>query len=177
MKEIKRVEVPGNTSTATNQLNPTPQSEESQTKFKTPKGIVAEDLRKSGLNWKDVELLGWSIVKNKQELKEIIGSVRQDLIQATQAILKIPYPDADFARVKLYPAIKDCKYLQPKGVSPKPYILAEIAELKNKAHKPIIFTEGEKKTLCLFKNNYNAIGLPGVWAFKNQKQDEPFLKE
>ena len=77
----------------------------------------------------------------------------------------------------MYPKIDDIKYLQPKNIAPQPYILPSIAELKNKPHKPIIFTEGEKKTLCLIKNGYYAIGLAGVWEFKNKKQGEPFLKE
>jgi hypothetical protein len=156
------------------------QVNQTKTLIKTSVEIVEEDLEKSGLSWQDVEPLGWSIVKNKQELKETIGFSSidgQDLIQATTAILKIPYPGTDFARVRLYPAIKGRKYLQPKGVSPRSYILTEIAELRNKAHKPLIITEGEKKTLCLTKNGYNAIGLPGVWQFKNKNENESFSQE
>jgi len=156
------------------------QVNQAKTLIKTSVEIVGEDLEKSGLSWQDLEPLGWSIINNSQELKETIGFSSidgQDLIQATQAILRIPYPNTNFSRVKLYPPIEGAKYLQPKNTPPQPYILPEIQELKNKPHKAVIFTEGEKKTLCLIKHGYYAIGLPGVWQFKNQKQDELFLKE
>ena len=156
------------------------QVNQAKTLIKTSVEIVGEDLEKSGLSWQDLEPLGWSITNNSQELKETIGFSSidgQDLIQATQAILRIPYPNTNFSRVKLYPPIEGAKYLQPKNVPPQPYILPEIQELKNKPHKPIIFTEGEKKTLCLIKHEYYAIGLPGVWQFRNKKQGELFSKE
>ena len=156
------------------------QVNQAKTLIKTSVEIVGEDLEKSGLSWQDLEPLGWSIINNSQELKETIGFSSidgQDLIQATQAIVRIPYPGTNFSRIRLYPPIEGAKYLQPKNTPPQPYILPEIQELKNKPHKPVIFTEGEKKTLCLIKHGYYAIGLPGVWQFKNQKQDELFLKE
>ena len=153
---------------------------ESQIYFKSPEDIVAENLTKSGLTWDDVQPLGWCVINHRQELIDAIGFAsyhEHDLIRTTQAILKIPYPGTDLARIRLYPPVEGAKYLQPENVSPQPYILPEIAELKNKPHKPIIFTEGEKKTLCLIKHGYYAIGLPGVWQFRNKKQGELFSKE
>jgi|GEM_PF-1177873 len=146
--------------------------------FDNNQAIIEKDLNKSGLTLSEVKDYGWYIVK--RNLKNIIGfgSIeRQDIMQATQAVLAIPYPNTKFNRVRLYPAIGDCKYLQPKEIPPKPYIVNKIAKLKDKINKPVIFTEGEKKTLCLIKNGYNAIGLPGVWQFKNQKQGFTFLPE
>jgi len=95
------------------------QVNQAKTLIKTSVEIVGEDLEKSGLSWQDLEPLGWSITNNSQELKETIGFSSidgQDLIQATQAILRIPYPNTNFSRVKLYPPIEGAKYLQPKNV-------------------------------------------------------------
>lgn len=141
---------------------------------------ITEDLKRSSLSWDDVKSLGWRVLHNADELKETVGFTRykgHDLMQVTGAILAIPYPGTNFVRVKLYPAIEGAKYLQPKGTPPRPYILPEVAELRDKPHKPIVFTEGEKKTVCLNKYGYHAIGLPGVWMFKDGNQGETFVMD
>jgi len=62
---------------------------------------------------------------------------------------------------------KEVKYLQPSGIVTRPYILDHIWKLREKPHKPLVITEGEKKAVCLCKYGWNAIGLPGVWNFTN----------
>ena len=133
---------------------------------------IAEDLANSGLTVQDALNCGWFEAHSAQELKSLGFQTKingQDIIQATRARLVIPYKDENnreiFYRLKLYPPIAGVKYLQPVGISPEPYILPQIWALKNKNTKPIIICEGEKKALCLFKNGYHPIGLPGVWSW------------
>jgi len=146
---------------------------------------IALDLARSSLTWEDVSAYGWYVIDTTEpgafeDLKHILGFTSyngHDILRACTSILVIPYPLSNFSRVRLYPPLGDVKYLQPRGVTPAPYILAPIAEIKGKSHRPVIITEGEKKTLCLIKHGFNAIGLPGVWCFKNTKQNLPLLKE
>ena len=146
---------------------------------------VEEDLKKSNLDLEDIKKYNWSIINTTEinageKLKGILGFTKYDnqsILKACNYILVIPYPQTKYSRARLYPPINGTKYLQPSGITPSPYILPEVAKIKNKPHKPVIFTEGEKKTLCLLKHGFNAIGLPGVWTFKSTKQDLPFLKE
>lgn len=135
-------------------------------------GIVIDDLAKSGLTISDVASLGWDEIRSSGELKKYGFQTTingQDIIRCTTARLVIPYLNADgkpiFYRLKLYPPISGVKYLQPIGISPEPYILPQIWLLKNKNTKPTIIAEGEKKALCLFKNGFSSIGLPGVWSW------------
>ena len=148
-------------------------------------GEVEADLAKSGLTWEYVEQQGWSVIDPTEpgafsKLKDLLGFTSyngENILRACTSILVIPYPLSNFKRLRLYPPLNGTKYLQPAGIPPVPYILPEVAELAKKTHKPLIITEGEKKTLCLVKNGYNAIGLPGVWTFKSTKQNLSFLKE
>ncbi len=142
------------------------------------KQVVIDDLRKSGLTPEDIGLCGWRELQPGEDIAEILGFRKyngHDLTRVCEAILIIPYPNSDFARVRLYPPIEGVKYLQPRGISPQPYIVAEVDEIKRKLNKPVIITEGEKKTLCLIKHGYPTIGLPGVWQFKNGKEGYPDL--
>ena len=159
-----------------------------QTACECPSDIsteVGHDLEKSGLNWSDVKRYGWHVISTSEagafdKLKETIGFTSYNgcsILKACSQVLVIPYPQGNFSRVRLYPPLDSTKYLQPVGITPSPYILPEIAGIKEKPHKPVIITEGEKKALCLVKNGFNAIGLPGVWCFKNKRQDLPLLKE
>jgi len=159
-----------------------------QTACECPSDISTEiryDLEKSGLNWGDVKRYGWHVISTSEagafdKLKTILGFTSYNgcsILKACSQVLVVPYPQGNFSRVRLYPPLDSTKYLQPVGITPSPYILPEIAGIKEKPHKPVIITEGEKKVLCLVKNGFNAIGLPGVWCFKNKRQDLPLLKE
>ncbi len=141
---------------------------------------VVEDLKNSGLTTNDALEMGWFEIHSAQELREFGFQTKingQDIIQSTRARLVIPYKNENnreiFYRLKLYPAISGVKYLQPIGVSPEPYIIPQIWSLKQKNTKPIVIVEGEKKSLCLFKNGFSSIGLPGVWSWcKDGKLNE-----
>ena len=168
MKEIKKALQGGQGNTNNTHMDYTKSNNHNQTKKQeadTKMEIVKEDLKNSCLTIEDVKAVAWKLIETKDELRNVLGFTsinNKDILQSTQAVLKIPYPGTNFSRVKLYPKIDDIKYLQPKNIAPQPYILPSIAKLKNKSHKPVIFTEGEKKTLCLIKNGYYAIGLAGV---------------
>jgi len=155
----------------------------SQVKNTLLSNVIIDDLAKSGLTVEDAKGFGWYEVTDANTLEKItkkdFGACQWML--SNYYVLAFPYPGCDFARVRLYPKTevaektmkeRKWKYLQPKDTSPKPYILPQIAELKEKPHKQIIITEGEKKTACLVKNGFDAIGLPGVWQFK---KDNEFL--
>jgi len=152
--------------------------------LKIPQEVEA-DLKKSNLEVEDIQKYKWHVIDTSEvkafdKLKETIGFTSYNsynILKACKYILVIPYPECNFSRVRLYPPINDTKYLQPANIAPSPYVLPEVAKIKEKPHKPIIITEGEKKTLCLVKNKFNAIGLPGVWCFKSKKQELPLLKE
>jgi hypothetical protein len=140
---------------------------------------VKKDLEKSGLSPEDAAKVGWYELSRyahpKRHLKELLGFANyqgHDLIKVTSAILVIPNPRADLARVRLYPPINGVRYLQPANLSPQPYIPETVWDIREKTHKPVVITEGEKKCLLLIKEGFNAIGLPGVWCFKNSKTDQ-----
>ncbi len=136
--------------------------------------LIVDDLKRSGLSVDYVATFGWREITERNKinaLKSILGFSRykgQNLAKTCNAFLVIPYPRKEFGRVRLYPPIENVKYLQPKGVSIEAFIPPSVWEIRGKANKPIIITEGEKKTLCLLKQGYNAIGLSGVWCFKNR---------
>ena len=146
---------------------------------------IEDDLKKSSLTWGDVVKHNWKVINTSDpdafnKLKAILGFTSyngENILKGCNYILFIPYFGHDFSRVRLYPPLDGVKYLQPKNITPAPYILPQVAEIENKPHRPVIITEGEKKTLSLIKHNYYAIGLPGVWCFKNTKQNLPLLKE
>lgn len=144
--------------------------------------LVRDDLKKSALTAEDVQRVGWySLPRDghgRKKLQKILGFTsydNHDLLKETTEILVLPYPRSNFARVRLYPPLDGVKYLQPSNVAPRAYIPDEVWELREKPHKPLIITEGEKKVLVLHKHGFNTIGLPGVWSFKNTKTGEEDL--
>ena len=133
---------------------------------------VIEDLQNSGLTVQNALDQGWFEGHSAQELKALgfqTSINKADIIQSTRARLVIPYLNENrkpiFYRLRLYPPISGAKYLQQIGISSEPYILPSIWALKQKNTKPLIIVEGEKKSLCLFKNGFSPIGLPGVWSW------------
>jgi len=141
--------------------------------------FIKEDLAKSGLTPEDIKI---EPLESVNQLFEHLGfSKLGDIGLLGVGGYFIEYPnDPKYKRLKLRKPIEDCKYLSPsktKGFGNKAYILESVREICKdyKPDKPIIFTEGEKKTACAVKNGFPTIGLSGVWNFKDSEND--FLPE
>lgn len=83
----------------------------------------------------------------------------------------------DFARVKPHfprkgKKEKPIKYEQPKGESVKAYFPVESIGLLKDPSEPIYVTEGEKKALAIAQDGRAAIGLGGVYCFRNTETGE-----
>jgi hypothetical protein len=94
-----------------------------------------------------------------------------------------------FVRIRLrHPAImddngapKEAKYLSPKGSGIFPYILPEVHRfLLDHPDEPVIFTEGEKKTIRALDSGIHVIGLVGIWGWmagRGDKSLHPMLRK
>lgn len=96
-------------------------------------------------------------------------------------LLRFDYYDADnkivFSRFKVSPCVenkdgKTIKYVQPYDTHTRPYILPDAWKAKDDTSRPIIITEGEKKTLKILFSGQLSIGLAGVFNF-NDKETSP----
>lgn len=129
-------------------------------------------MEKSGIEKKDFSVIP---LKSKTELKEIIGFTKFKNISILDVGgYFIPYPlQKGYSRLKLRYPIDGVKYLSPKGLPNYPYITKEVNDIAKKYNPDhfIIFTEGEKKAAKAIKEGFLAIGLPGVWSFKNAEND------
>lgn len=65
---------------------------------------------------------------------------------------------------------KAAKYLQPTGLPTRPYIQRKVYDLQDDTSARLIFTEGEKKTLCATQHGFNCIGLCGVDNWHGRKK-------
>lgn len=65
---------------------------------------------------------------------------------------------------------KPAKYLQPTGAPTRPYIPRAVYALQEDTTARLVFTEGEKKTLCATQHGFNCIGLCGVDNWHGRKK-------
>ena len=119
---------------------------------------------------------------DSKRLKERLGfaSINGQSILTVSRLVEIPSfsPDGQISdyHFRLYPAIEDRRYLHPAGKPARPYILPEIWAIREKANKPLWVTEGAKKVLKLIQHGSAAIGLQGIWGFREGAQgEETFL--
>jgi hypothetical protein len=143
--------------------------------------LAVEDVVKSGLSPAILSKAHVTIFKGgKDKLKERLGYASfngHPLL--SHKLIEFPFFNESgkilLYRYKLIPSTdNDTKYLHPRGVSPYPYILPEVYDIKNKPHIAIYITEGEKKTLKIIQHGRYAIGLVGVWGFKAGKNSDEF---
>jgi putative DNA primase/helicase len=71
--------------------------------------------------------------------------------------LCFPYQSAEFARIKLFPALGKMKYTQPEKTGARLYMPFPIGDGR------LYLCEGEKKTLAAWQAGLNAAGIGGVW--------------
>src|SRR4030095_11212949 len=129
-----------------------------------------EDLQqRSGLSIETIQMMG-------------VRSVPSPLPGAESAI-EFPYFNVpDYRRWKLFPPIETAKgtlkYYQLPGSTNHLYILPPIAERLYDT-MPLLLAEGEKKAAKLVELGYKAIGIGGLWNWKEKANWEgiPELKE
>lgn len=147
--------------------------------------MALEDIQKSGLNPQILESAQVKLFKGKfDDLKKKLGFASidgQHILKITQPV-EFPNFDEDGAinsySYKLCPSVNGTKYLMGKGTSPVPYIMPSVWEVKNKPHKPLWITEGQKKALKLVQHGRYAIALFGVFNFRSgNNKDNEFLYE
>jgi len=140
-------------------------------------GLMVDDLQRSGLTEKDIKLLH-------------LNSGPHTLIPAA-AGYTIPYFDptgmlTEFYRVKyVEPTLvgfaamtgaKQQKYSQPTNTVNELYMPPYIDwEEFLTGDKPLIITEGEKKSAIATKKGLPCVGLGGVWCFMSKKNKLPLL--
>ena len=121
------------------------------------------DLQKSGLTPEIVKAAGIHSLCPADIPKNLRG---------LKSAYKIPYPGKyEFARLKLFPPLKDMKYYQPANSGIHLYIPPEF----NQESETIYITEGEKKTLKAQQEGLDCIGIGGIWNFAPRKNDKPQL--
>ena len=139
---------------------------------------AVDDMVRSGLYPETLEKAMVRIFSDKVDiLKARLGRSNlggQSILQVYR-LIEFPYFNKEgkvvLYRYKLIPSALDkdgreIKYLHPENAPAIPYILPDIWDVKDKTHKPIWITEGEKKALKLVQHERHAIGLSGVWNFK-----------
>lgn len=137
------------------------------------------DLRRSGLADRTIAAAGIRSVLPPEELDRLLRTWTPGLYQRLQntvvSAYLIPYPNTDgFCRLRLFYNTPDRsppeglpKYLQPSGTPVRAYVPKGVEAYREKVHVPIWLTEGEKKALKLTQDGAAAIGLGGVWSFKD----------
>jgi len=115
------------------------------------------DLRASGLTDDTIGAAGvYSI--SPRDIAHFFN-LRRGVPTEIETALCFPYQSAEFARIKLFPALPRMKYAQPPRTGARLYMPFPVDG------KPIIVCEGEKKTLAAYQAGFNAVGVGGVWNF------------
>ncbi len=126
------------------------------------------DLRKSGLTDDTIALMNVYTVC-PGDISRVLGWDPKEV----NSILAFPYPNTDgFVRYKIFPAFKDkdghtVKYLQKKGTGAHLYILQPVEEVLRNPSVPLAITEGEKKAAALVQSGTMAIGMGGIWNWRD----------
>ena len=147
---------------------------------------VILDILNSGLTGKTLSENHVQILeRNPDKLKNILGfdNGLNFFADNRQVILfRYENPKDEFDvlldRVKILPPInKDIKYLSPKDSKSHVYIPKFTRAAMGSSKKELIITEGEKKTLLLSQLGFNAVGLSGIWQFKESEGDQTLLED
>src|SRR6266545_2108837 len=122
-----------------------------------------DDLRKSGLHDDLVQEQGIRSVP-PSDFDRLLGF---GVPAAVTSLLLIPYPDPaggyfDMFQIKLFPALEDRKYLQPRGSTPRLYFVRRALPLVMDAAAPLYFVEGAKKALAAAQLGLAAVGFNGI---------------
>jgi putative DNA primase/helicase len=137
-----------------------------------------EDLRRSGLS--DETIRNAEIFSiNQDQARQLLH--RDDIFGGGYAI-PYAYPDSTpilqqdgqpYVNVKLDTPPRDkkgkpIKYIKPKREPNHVYVPRAALEVIKTATKPLIVTEGEKKSLKSTQHGFAAVALSGVWGFRTR---------
>lgn len=142
----------------------------SKTEDKTFHPEHLADLKKSGLIEQTIGLMNAYTVP-PADINRNLGWNPQKVA----SVLAFPYAGTDgFCRYKLFPPFKNkqghsVKYWQKRNTSSHLYILSPVREVLADASVSLIIAEGEKKTAALVQVGSKAIGVAGVWCWKDSK--------
>ena len=131
------------------------------------------DLIKSGLSEQTISSIGVYSVP-PADISRALGWNPK----AVTSVLAFPYAGTNgFCRYKVFPAFKDrqghtVKYLQKKNTGSRLYILPSVSGAMTDAAIPLAITEGEKKTAALVQAGVTAIGVGGVWCWRDSKTNK-----
>lgn len=128
-----------------------------------------EDLRSSGLSDESI-LASECFSETEENMRNIFK------MWGGEGALAFPYPGCNgFIRYKpdIPPTIenKPAKYLTPPDLGVRAYIPMFTRNALKKFYAPIFICEGEKKCLKMCQEGLPAIGLSGVWCFKDREHD------
>lgn len=137
------------------------------------------DLQKSGLSSESMAALGFRS-GTADEVRAILG------FEAGPGLV-IPYPDTQppFYRVKPDTPFmrkdnerRPAKYLSPEGALNRAYITPATRTALADVKVDLLLTEGEKKAAKSSQDGFPAIGIAGIWGFRDRQHDFiPDLKQ
>jgi hypothetical protein len=113
------------------------------------------DLRASGLTDETIRAAGVYSIRPCN--LALFFNLRRGVPSGMESALCFPYQGGEFARIKLFPAVGKMKYSQPPKTGARLYKPFPVD------NRPLIVTEGEKKTLAARQAGFNAVGIGGVW--------------
>jgi putative DNA primase/helicase len=123
------------------------------------------DLRASGLTDETIRAAGVYSLRPHDLAHFFSWGVPAEL----ESALCFPY-QRRFGRIKLFPALGDMKYAQPRGTGARLYVPFPARDGE------IIVAEGEKKSLAAYQLGLNAIGIGGVWNWLSDGEPIDELK-
>lgn len=127
-----------------------------------------EDLHRSGLSDGTIELMAVRSVPPRD-----IDRLANGGLQGVESVLEFPYPSLNFSRYKLFPPLKTSdgtlRYFQAKGSGCHLYVLPPVAEKLTDVSEPLFIVEGEKKAAMAVQAGLSAIGIGGVWNWKDKE--------
>lgn len=130
-----------------------------------------KDLKASGLSDQTIEKMEVYSLKSR----ELLG-LPDVMVFRVDTALVFPYFDHgqknNFVRAKLFPPYKGKdgtqKYWQAPKTKPHLYILPAVDSVLNDPAIPLFIVEGEKKTAKAVELGLPAVGLGGVWNWKEK---------
>ena len=146
--------------------------------------LFMEDMKKSGLQQEILNANGVKIFTGTPEGLAAMLNIETSFaihLCLNHVVVMFPYPAKEeknqSCRVKLIPAYtcadgSQIKYMQPKGVPTRPYIIDSVWNAKKDPAIDLFIVEGEKKALLLNQEGFPAIALPGVYNFRNTGEEQ-----
>ena len=126
------------------------------------------DLRASGLTDETIRAAGAYSIRPRDFA--LFFSARKGVPPTIETALCFPYQGGEFARIKLFPALKTMKYSQPPKTSARLYVPFKVN------NGPLYVCEGEKKTLAAIQAGMNAVGIGGLWSWLTKGEPIDDLK-